>query len=552
MRRMGLLAVLVSALVLALAAPAAADREVIHEWTSLIEIQPDASLIVTETIRVRALGREIRRGIVREFPTTYTKDGLTVRVGFRVLSVKKNGKPEPYFIKSVSNGEKVFIGKSSVYLEPDEYVYTIKYRTDRQIGYFEKYDELYWNVTGTDWAFPIEKARAIVRLPPGARVVQKAAYTGPSGSKGQDFNFTFDKQSRPIWITTRTLNPGEGLTIAVAWPKGLIAEPSQSEKLQRQMLDNLSLVAAGAGLLLCLFYYLWAWFKVGRDPAKGVIIPRFAPPHGISAAGARFIMEMGFDGRTFAAALVSLAVKGHLRIEETKKVFTLRRLRTHSPGLSSGETKVANKLLGSRDSIELKNTNHATIGAAQKALKTSLKTEFEKQYFTTNGGYVWPGIIITLLTLAGVAVSSTEPGGAAGISLWLTLWSTGCYFLVSRVIMAWRSVKGPSGCVASIFITVFTIPFVGGLVAGVVLYTWVVSLPAALAMVLMILSTVIFYHLLKAPTMGGRKVMDELEGFRQYLAMAEKVRWEVLHPPEKTPELFERFLPYALAPGGGA
>jgi hypothetical protein len=32
-----------------------------------------------------------------------------------------------------------------------------------------------------------------------------------------------------------------------------------------------------------------------------------------------------------------------------------------------------------------------------------------------------------------------------------------------------------------------------------------------------------------------------------YLTTAEEDRLKVLHPPEKTPELFERFLPYALA-----
>jgi uncharacterized membrane protein len=52
---------------------------------------------------------------------------------------------------------------------------------------------------------------------------------------------------------------------------------------------------------------------------------------------------------------------------------------------------------------------------------------------------------------------------------------------------------------------------------------------------------------LQAPTRAGRKVMDQIEGFRQYLGVAEEDRLEFLNPPEKTPELFERFLPYAIA-----
>ena len=41
--------------------------------------------------------------------------------------------------------------------------------------------------------------------------------------------------------------------------------------------------------------------------------------------------------------------------------------------------------------------------------------------------------------------------------------------------------------------------------------------------------------------------MDQIEGFRQYLSVAEEDRLEHLNPPKKTPELFEKFLPYAIA-----
>ena len=45
----------------------------------------------------------------------------------------------------------------------------------------------------------------------------------------------------------------------------------------------------------------------------------------------------------------------------------------------------------------------------------------------------------------------------------------------------------------------------------------------------------------------GRKVMDQIDGFKQYLSVAEEDRLEFLNPPKKTPELFETFLPYAIA-----
>jgi uncharacterized membrane protein len=53
--------------------------------------------------------------------------------------------------------------------------------------------------------------------------------------------------------------------------------------------------------------------------------------------------------------------------------------------------------------------------------------------------------------------------------------------------------------------------------------------------------------LLKAPTRAGRQLLDQIDGFRQYLEVAEKDEMNFRNPPEKTPQLFEQLLPYALA-----
>jgi uncharacterized membrane protein len=60
---------------------------------------------------------------------------------------------------------------------------------------------------------------------------------------------------------------------------------------------------------------------------------------------------------------------------------------------------------------------------------------------------------------------------------------------------------------------------------------------------------ILFAWLIKAPTLHGRKIMDEIEGLKMYLSVAEKERLNFLNPPERTPELFEKFLPYAIALG---
>ena len=141
------LAALVVSLCLAsfAAAPAgAASDERILSFRSDIEVHADATMTVTETIVVRAARNQIKRGIYREFPTTYQdRFGNTVGVGFHVLSVTRDGRTEPYHIRDASNGKRVYIGDKDVILKPGRYSYRLTYTTDQQLGFFEDFDELY-------------------------------------------------------------------------------------------------------------------------------------------------------------------------------------------------------------------------------------------------------------------------------------------------------------------------------------------------------------------------------------------------------------------------
>jgi hypothetical protein len=154
-------------LFLAIAVPAQAEER-ITSFVSDVTVNADASLLVRETIVVAAEGRKIKRGILRDFPTTYTdRTGQRVRVGFAVESVSRDGRAEPYVLEDLSNGTRIRIGEKNVLLEPGLHRYEISYRTTRQIGFFTDFDELYWNVTGNGWTLPILEARAIIQLPTG-------------------------------------------------------------------------------------------------------------------------------------------------------------------------------------------------------------------------------------------------------------------------------------------------------------------------------------------------------------------------------------------------
>jgi hypothetical protein len=534
---------------------AAQQRERILEFRSDVAVEADGALTVTETIRVVAAGNEIKRGIIRDFPTRYTgKYGETVHVGFQLLDVKRDGKTERYKTESYANGVRIKIGDKNVFIPHGQHVYTLVYRTTRQLGFFDDYDELYWNVTGSDWTFEIESARASVTLPGGAELTNWAAYTGRPGERGQDFHTAYQPSGAALAVeTSRTLSPGEGFTIAIAWPKGFVAEPTASQKAADFAFDNGSVIAGLVGLAVLLAYFALAWVKVGRDPAKGTIVPEYEPPEGFSPAAARFLTEMGYDGKAFTAAIVNMAVKGFLTIEEDDDGdYTLVKTGAEVD-LAPGEAALARKLFAYRiNEVPLKQKNHKRLKKAQKALEKSLQKDFETDYFLKNTGYFVPGIAITLSAMVLVAILGRDPAIAGFLTIWLAIWSIGCYALATKVVGAWSQTGATGSLLAAggaLFITLFSVPFFGGWLMGAWFLAESVSPTAALALGCILLADMAFYDLLKAPTRLGRKVLDRLEGFELYLSVAEEDRMNFHNPPERTPELFEKFLPYALALG---
>ena len=532
----------------------ARETERILNFTSNIQISLNGSMTVTESITVYASGNKIKRGIYRDFPTRYkARHGNTIKVGFKVLEVLRDGRPEAYHLKTISNGIRVYIGHKNRMLQPGEYTYTLTYHTNRQLGFFKQFDELYWNVTGNGWSFPIERAEAIVELPSNAEVLDYAGYTGPQGARGRNFTVGNDEYGNISFATNRTLRPGEGLTIAVSWPKGYVPEPTLSDKMGYVFSDNPGSKSALIGVMVLLAYFLIAWIKVGRDPASGAIIPLFGPPKGFTPAAVRFVTRMDFDHKAFAAAIVNMAVKGCLTIDEDEGDYSLSRTDADESVLSTGEKRIVKKLFRGSKYIALDTDNHGKIKKAITALQNSLKLEFEKIHFQSNSKWLIPGAVISLLTLVAMVFTARETSGAFFMLIWLSIWTVACLALVIAAIKAWQRAL-TSGSSTGIFkksgavgITLFALPFLGFECFGIWAFSTMTSPFAVMALLVVIFINFIFYHLIKAPTLYGRKIMDQIEGFKLYLSVAEKEGLNIRNPPEKNPELFEKYLPFALA-----
>jgi hypothetical protein len=228
-------------------AATAAAQEVIHRYDSLVQVARDGTLTVTETISVRAEGREIKRGIYRDFPLTFQDaEGRRRVVTFKLLGVTRDGKPEPHFTRRSSNGIRIYAGEESVLLSRGDYVYTFTYETDRQIRWFDGAAELFWNVTGNEWAFPIERARVRVELPGGARPDKWTAYTGRFGARGTAWRGDIASNGALEVETTQRLARNEGLSVVVAIPEGAVDTPSDAQLLWYSF-STIALDSGGAG-----------------------------------------------------------------------------------------------------------------------------------------------------------------------------------------------------------------------------------------------------------------------------------------------------------------
>lgn len=541
-------AIFVLVVLLASLLPAAATERILS-FVSDVYVQRDGDLLVTETIRFNVEGQQIRHGPFRDFPTIYTRDdGTRVRVGFNVLSVTRDGAREEFNTERISNGVRVRIGSADVLVPVGVHQYVIKYRASRELGFFPDYDELYWNATGNGWPFTIDAAEARIQLPEPVRFIRYAFYTGTQGAKGQDAAVTEQRPGLIVFRTTQPLPSMNGLTVAAAWPKGIVIAPTGGQRSGSWLSDNAPLLVAALALLIVFAYYGYAWYRAGRDPARGTIVPLFGPPNNMSAAAVRYVRRMDFDDRIFTAAVLDLAVHGHLKLNEADKVISLER-KAGGKEIAAPERTLEGKLFP-RDATNLRlvQDNHKFLGKARDALSDALEQAYGDRLFHDHTGWSIAGVVLCVAAIVVTWVAMATFWGAEESDAML---SGLLYLGPLALVLGYVAYTGLTGhiwklfghFVAVIFVVIWA--FQAG-DAFDVFPSWLQAAPLFMPLVLLPLAGSAFWWM-KAHTVQGRKIVDQIEGFRQYLGVAEEARLDALNPPDKTPELFERFLPYAVA-----
>lgn len=492
----------------------------IISFTSDVKVNRDGWLTVNEFIKIYngsgeqsktylelypgdpKVNNDIQRGLERTFPTDYVNEfGLQTKVPFEVISVHKNGQPENFMVVKYGNGMLLRIGSAEKYLEDGVYEYVVNYKTKYQLKLHENKTELYWNVNGNGWVFTADTVQCQITFPAGSKIFENACYTGLQGSSTKDCASKVVNDSTIWFFNNQRLQSYEGLTVAAAIQPGVVSPPSFVETAINVLKFNWALGVVALVVLITFVINLINWFRIGRDPKQGVIYPEFEPPTN-SPADAGFIYNQKYKTEQFSAALIDLAVKKAITIQ-VQKEGSLFKKNTYTFRRGSAAESVKN-FARSAYNWNLDNLYNLKADGSYNSTFESLNTHLQEN------------------------LASKHQSDADGKKK-------------NRGLFARNSSAATWGFTAWFITIIFAFVTIGPIATT----TLIVSAGALL--VFMFISQFIFYKIMPAYNQQGRKLLDELLGFRMYLSTAEEKRFDKLNPPEKNLELFERFLPYAVA-----
>jgi len=348
---------------------------------------------------------------------------------------------------------------------------------------------LEWNVTGNGWNFEIDSATCEVELPVGVHIQGNKCSTGPVGSTDSNCTGYAGKEGIYSFHTTKGLVKNEGLSISLDFDKGVMTEPSFTDKLSEFCASNMVFVIAAIAFLLYCFI-LWFMSNI-YSSSNSLVIPEFAPPPGMSPAEVGFVDSREYSSNLLVSEIVYAAVNKAVSLTVTNNDDSIT-FQVDSLGNGSvvGDTFISSIVNACPMQInkQLKVPELNTLNTA--LIKKLSDDNIVKNYFDEDS-HPFKKVIARILT----------------IIVLLVLFYAACVYL------NWTS--------------------------------WIY-------IALMIITVAMHFSLMnaiKGYTGGGREIERKIKGFKMFLATSEANRMNMMNPPALTPELYERFLPYAIALG---
>ena len=531
-------------------------QERILRFHADIAIDTTGRIEVAEHITVYAAGEEIKRGIVRALPLTRkNKNDKSVRMNYNILAVKCNGADAKYHTDKANGNIDIYVGEADVLLKAGVYEYIFVYESYGQIGFFDDYDELYWNITGTEWIFPIEKASATVTLPDGANVIQTSCYTGVQGATEKACTCN-NSDAKSTFAATRRLAPQEGLTVAVGFTRDIIDRSKAATSASHK---NAPLFAC-LFTLICIAYCIVTRLKAGPRPLRQLAIPFFRPPRDMPPAAVIYLKDLKqkeFKKKAFAATLINMAVKGALTIRcDTKLLnsfidkwlpaeYTLIN-KKNTERLLPEEQQIHTTLFAESDELKVKDDNYEKFQKAEISLLSSVRSQWKfSDFFNENRKIVgWGGLLLNVLFTVYMLINLN---GETAFALFVAcpFVSLEMYYFSAAIIVGRSFGRKPNiiiGCTAAFCFAGMMMAITDYDSEDMHALSWFFFTVPSLIYSL-------YARNMRRYTPDGAKLAAELEGFKMYMKIAEEHRLNLLNPPNRTPELFEKLLPYAMALG---
>ncbi len=474
--------------------------EQISDYSVEITLNQDSSMDVVETINYD-FGGYHRHGIFRFIPVHFDVDGqkklfglLTRKLTFDNIQVLRDGQPEPFTTeKKDSNGNYFLkIGNANETIT-GLHTYTISYRVHGSLRYFENYDEIYWNAIGLDWQVPIERADITITSD-AVRFNESSCYVGALESN-KPCSFSQFDGNQSLVFSHQNLQAYEGLTVAASFDKGLVEKKELVGLSLFGILGSIatSLVALGGFIHLMIRKYQRKYFV--HDP----IHARYSPPENLHPLLVGKMVDKTIHPRDISAGIIQLAIDGYITIEKTEKkgflgssddyIFTLKKETAEN---DAGINTILKDILFG-DIFKLNPTE------IREKKMSDISPNFISVYIRKLRNQVNTFLFDN---------DYLEKRGMSGnwIILIPFLFAFG-FFAVQMVIPG----------IVSFFATFFVGIFMG-----------------------MIDSRY---------TQKGWRTKHAIEGFKRFLEMTEKERYTFHNAPEKNPQEFMHYLPYAIALG---
>ena len=467
---------------------------VIESFDADIVVSLDASLQVRETIRPHFTGSW--NGIYRTIPVEYrTPQALNYTLFLTVQAITDDaGNPMRYEQSRERHYLKLKIWVPGATNATRTVV--ISYRVRNGLKFLLEHDELYWNVTGDEWQVPIYSASAHIELPSGVTGLRANAFTGVYGSRGQAASLALGERDVTV-RTTRRLNFREGLTVAVGWNPGLVQRPGPLARVALFLRSNWMF-----GIPLVVFVVMfWLWFTRGRDPRRRPIAPQYAPPEGLTPAELGTLVDNSPDMRDVTATLVDLAVRGFLQIEEKEDRKFL--------GLASNKEYIFKMRKPESSWCELQPHEHTLLDELfAGGARDSIRSEELENGFYTSLPRIRDDIFSCLLDRRYYARRPDKI----------------------------KQIYGGVGILVGILIAVLC-----GLTANALGQSLIPAIAGGIISAAIVIG---FGWFMPVRTVRGTLALEGVLGFEEFLGRVEADR---LQRMVKTPEMFEKYLPYAMA-----